>query len=132
MVYAVAVGDRFLRPGRGPFDTPQIDPALRRVGSSLVVHIDAAHFTEIMLRRMGAPGVERQMFCAFGYLERTGDRRDGRCRAASAEGTGAARGRGQPLWQGGGQGDAAAVTGRAMGAGGHLRLTFGMRLALAG
>ena len=132
VIDTVGVGDRFLRPRRGPVDTPQIDAALRGVGSTLVVHVDATDLAEVMFRRMAAPGVERQMLGSFGHLERAGERRHRRCRAAAAKGTGAACGRGEPLWQGGGQGDAAAVTGRAMGAGGHFRFTFGIRLAEVG
>jgi len=66
VVYAVAVGDRFLAGGGGsqgvsPFDTPQIDPHCARSDSSLVVHDKMPQILQrIMLRRMGAPGVERQ------------------------------------------------------------------------
>lgn len=70
-----------------PVDTSQVYPALRRVQTPVMMRIDAAGFTEMMLCGVRAETAGRQVVCAFCHLNRGRRGRDRSGLPARAERT---------------------------------------------
>ena len=70
MVDAIAPRDRLVIHGMRCFDAAEVYATHQRVGPSLVVGVDAADFTKIMLCRVGTKAVEAEVLRAFGDFER--------------------------------------------------------------
>lgn len=87
VVLPIAPSDWVEIPRVCTFDTAKVDAALRGVGAAFVVGIDPAGFAEIMLRRMGAPAVERQVVRALRDDNRSCCCGHGSGLSARAEGT---------------------------------------------
>lgn len=85
--------------GVSPVDAAQIDAAFCRIGTALMIDVDAAGLTEIVFRRMAAPSVKAEVFRPFEDGQTGGPRGDSRSAPADAEGTIAAAGRGEAAGQ---------------------------------
>ena len=66
MVDAVGPWDRIMFPWFCSINTTQIDAAFSRIGSALMMGIDAAGLAEVMLCRARPPRVEREVVGPFG------------------------------------------------------------------
>lgn len=86
-------------PCLDPVNTPQIDPAFIGVGPALMMGVDAAGFAKVMLRGLGAPGVETKVVRAFQDLERCRCCGDRSGLSAGTERAGAAGRIGQAMGQ---------------------------------
>lgn len=69
MIDPVCPRDGFVVPCVYPFNTAQIDPALRGVRSALMVQVNAASFTKIVFCRVCLPAVQLEIIRAFGDFD---------------------------------------------------------------
>ncbi len=106
-------------------DAAYVDATHQRIRKALVVGVDAASFTEIMLRLMGAKAVAAEIISAFDHSERVREHVDICCLPAFAKRAVATGYSVKTLWRKSCDLDRSAVAG-----GGHLethlRFTFGI------